>query len=41
MDVKLQFRRAKPGYEPQDVIEAEEQMTTSAVEAEARKCEGY
>ena len=39
MDVKLQFRRAKPGYEPQDVIEAAEQMTSSAVEAEARKRE--
>ncbi len=39
MDVKLQFRRAKPGYEPQDVIEAAEKMTSSAVEAEARKRE--
>lgn len=37
MDVKLQFRRVRPGYEPEDVIRAAEDLTASATEAENHK----
>jgi len=37
MDVKLQFRRVRPGYEPEDVIRAAEELTSSATDAENRK----
>jgi len=36
-DVKLQFRRVRPGYEPEDVLRAAKDLTLSVTEAESRK----